>query len=73
MARTSLTMKLPRELGYRIPNGGLVMPEYGVAADAVVRDRLAGVFTEREIVGVEIDALAPGGGGIHCITQQQPE
>lgn len=59
-------------VNFYLPNGGLVMPEYGVAADAVVRERLAEVFAGREIVGVDINALAPGGGGIHCITQQQP-
>ncbi len=59
-------------INFYLPNGGLVMPKYGVAGDAVVRARLSEVFADREIVGVDIDALAPGGGGIHCITQQQP-
>ncbi len=59
-------------INFYLPNGGLVMPAYGVAADATVRARLAEVFAGREVVMVDIDALAPGGGGIHCITQQQP-
>ncbi len=59
-------------INFYLPNGGLVMPNYGVAADAIVGEKLAAIFTDREIVGVDIDAIAPGGGGIHCITQQQP-
>lgn len=59
-------------INFYLPNGGLVMPKYGVPADEAVRARLAGIYPEREIVGVDINAIAPGGGGIHCITQQQP-
>ena len=59
-------------INFYLPNGGLVMPSYGVAADAVVREQLAALFPSREIVAVDLNAIAPGGGGIHCITQQQP-
>jgi len=59
-------------INFYLPNGGLVMPSYGVAADAVVREQLAALFPAREIVAVDLNAIAPGGGGIHCITQQQP-
>lgn len=59
-------------INFYLPNNGLVMPCYGVDADAKVRDQLARLFPGREIVMVDINAIAPGGGGIHCITQQQP-
>jgi agmatine deiminase len=29
-------------------------------------------FPGRDIVQLNIDAIAAGGGGIHCTTQQQP-
>ena len=29
-------------------------------------------YTDRQIVPVEVSALCRGGGGIHCITQQEP-
>ena len=59
-------------INYYLPNGGLVMPAYGVAGDEAVRDTLQAIYPEREVVMVDINAIAPGGGGIHCITQQQP-
>ena len=59
-------------INFYLPNGGLVMPCYGVAADNEVRDLLSRTFPGREIAMVDINAIAPGGGGIHCITQQQP-
>ncbi|MBT4518783.1 MAG: hypothetical protein HOC23_02160 [Halieaceae bacterium] len=36
-----------------------------------VKERLQFYFPEREIVLVPISDIAVGGGGIHCITQQQ--
>ena len=59
-------------INFYLPNGGLVMPSYGVDADATVCELLMRVFPDREVVSIDINAIAPGGGGIHCITQQQP-
>jgi agmatine deiminase len=53
-------------------NGGVVMPCYGVASDTVVRDIFRSLFPDRRIREVRIDNIAIGGGGIHCITQQEP-
>jgi agmatine deiminase len=53
-------------------NGGIVAPSYGIAADDEVRECLQEVFPDRKISMVDICAIAEGGGGIHCITQQQP-
>jgi len=50
----------------------VVMPAYGVPGDETVRKALRNIYPDREIVTVDINAIAPGGGGIHCITQQQP-
>ena len=60
-------------INFYLPNGGVVMPQYGVPADEQVREQLSDVFSDREVVMVDINAIAPGGGGIHCITQQQPK
>ncbi|WP_240945990.1 agmatine deiminase family protein [Pseudomaricurvus alkylphenolicus] len=55
-----------------LPNGGVVMPKYGIAADERARAVFEKLFPERRIVQVNVDGVAVGGGGIHCITQQQP-
>lgn len=53
-------------------NGAVIAPAYGIRTDDEVREHLQSLFPEREIVQVRIDHIAEGGGGIHCITQQQP-
>lgn len=58
---------------FYIANGAIIMPAYGIAADQEAAAQLAHAFPGREIVPVRIDHIAHGGGGIHCITQQQPE
>lgn len=55
-----------------IVNGGVVMPAYGIAEDDLVREIWQDIYPERKISLVKIDAIAEGGGGIHCITQQEP-
>ena len=57
---------------FYIANGAIIMPAYGIAADQVAAGVLAQAFPGREIVPVHINHLAHGGGGVHCITQQQP-
>lgn len=57
---------------FYIANGAIIMPAYGIATDQVAAEVLAQAFPGREIVPVQINHLAHGGGGVHCITQQQP-
>lgn len=59
-------------VNFYLANGGLVMPSFGVPADARARAVLEAAYPDREIVQVDVTRLASGGGGIHCITQQQP-
>ena len=59
-------------VNFYFANGGIVMPSYGVAADQKVHEILSSLFPDRKVVMVNINAIAPGGGGIHCMTQQQP-
>ncbi|QCE33292.1 agmatine deiminase family protein [Acetobacteraceae bacterium] len=60
-------------LNFYLVNGGVIMPLYGDReADRNAKDRLSQAFPDRRVVGVAIDAIASGGGGIHCVTQQQP-
>lgn len=60
-------------VNFYIANGAIIAPSYGIREDDQARDILAGCFPDREIVQVPIHDIAIGGGGIHCITQQQPK
>jgi agmatine deiminase len=42
------------------------------AADDVAQRIIAQAFPGREVITVDATALLQGGGGIHCITLQQP-
>ena len=59
-------------INFYIANGGIVMPAYGIERDAAARKVIEGLFPDRRVVQVDINDVAIGGGGIHCITQQQP-
>lgn len=60
-------------INFYLCNGGVIAPEFGDAtADRAAKSTLARLFPQREIVQISIDAIAAGGGGIHCATQQEP-
>ena len=59
-------------INFYIANGGIVMPSYGIPADERARAVLESCFPDRKIIQVDVKGVATGGGGIHCITQQQP-
>ncbi|MCA6091690.1 agmatine deiminase family protein [Streptomyces sp. SCA3-4] len=75
----------PRELGdrgpdflgsyvnYYVANGVVVIPRFGDRrADEEAAALLGALHPGRDVRVVPIPALAGGGGGIHCATQQQP-
>jgi agmatine deiminase len=53
-------------------NGGVVACAFDDAHDARAADVLASVYPGRRIVPVDARRIFARGGGIHCITQQQP-
>ena len=57
---------------FYICNGAIIIPAYGIAADLDAAATLRMAFPGRAVVPVQINQLAHGGGGVHCITQQQP-
>ncbi|MFH0134782.1 agmatine/peptidylarginine deiminase [Variovorax sp. VaC1] len=60
-------------INFYVCNGAVIGPQFGDArADANARALLRDLFPKREVVQLDIDAIAAGGGGIHCTTQQQP-
>ena len=67
-------------LNYVVTNGLVLMPSYwkeGLSEsirekDESAREVLTEVFTGRKIVALDPMPVNLGGGGLHCITQQQP-
>lgn len=59
-------------INFYVANGGVVMPGFGIDRDQDARRLLTELFPDREIAQIDIADIALGGGGIHCITQQQP-
>jgi len=59
-------------INFYIANGGVVIPSYGIDADGRAREVVQACFPDHEVVQVDVNDIAYGGGGIHCITQQQP-
>ena len=59
-------------INYYIANEAIIMPSFGIDRDEDARNKLAQLYPDREVVQVDISDIAIGGGGIHCITQQQP-
>lgn len=57
---------------FYMANGGIVMPLFEDPMDAEAITLFGKLFPERRIVPVPALDIVRGGGGIHCITQQQP-
>ena len=59
-------------INHLVVNGGVVACTYDDAQDAESLGILGRAFAGRQVVGVDARPLFARGGGIHCITQQQP-
>ncbi|HSZ73940.1 MAG TPA: agmatine deiminase family protein [Rhizomicrobium sp.] len=59
-------------INFYLPNGGLVMPAFDDPNDERARAVLADCFPGRDILQIDALDIVQGGGGIHCITQQEP-
>ncbi|MFI0924332.1 agmatine/peptidylarginine deiminase [Streptomyces sp. NPDC021012] len=54
-------------------NGAVISGQFGDRrADEAARATLARLYPDRVVEQLDIDRLGTGGGGIHCVTQQQP-
>ena len=58
-------------LNFYLTNGGVIAPAFGYSSDIVAKQILQESFPDREVVMTDITGVACGGGGIHCVTQQQ--
>ena len=59
-------------VNFYLANGAVIAPAYGISEDALVEDTLRRAYPDRQVVCLELRDLFRGGGGIHCITQQEP-
>jgi agmatine deiminase len=59
-------------INHYICNGAVILCAFDDENDQVAKEILEGVYPGREIVLVDARQLFARGGGIHCITQQQP-
>ncbi|NEP87996.1 MAG: agmatine deiminase family protein [Okeania sp. SIO2C2] len=60
-------------INFYVINGAVIAPEFGDRqTDRRAKETLAELFPSRDIVQINIDEIAAGGGGIHCTTQQEP-
>lgn len=59
-------------INFIFANGGLIMPSFGDLADDVAFRIYSSLFPDRKIIQLAADDLVLGGGGFHCITQQEP-
>ncbi|MFJ9697860.1 agmatine/peptidylarginine deiminase [Kitasatospora sp. NPDC101183] len=60
-------------MNFYIGTKGVYLPKFGDdRADTRAQQTLKQYFPDREIVPVKIDAIAAGGGGIHCATHDIP-
>ncbi len=59
-------------VNFYLVNGAVIMPAFGDSNDEGARTILAQCFPGRDIMQIDALDIVQGGGGIHCITQQEP-
>ena len=57
---------------FLIANGLVLVPTFNDPADREALDVLAGLFPDRQVVGIHAVDLVLGLGTVHCLSQQQP-
>lgn len=69
------------EEGHRLPatyanfliiNGAVLMPTYDMPQDQIAIDIIKTIFPDREIIGINCNALILQHGSLHCVTMQYP-
>jgi agmatine deiminase len=60
-------------INHYVCNGAVICPGFGDLHDDLAQEILTDAYPDRDVVLVEGRALFAMGGGVHCITQQQPK
>lgn len=60
-------------VNFALADGAVITAQFGDEdRDRACRRTLREAFPDREVVQLNVDRLHEGGGGIHCVTQQEP-
>jgi agmatine deiminase len=59
-------------LNFYVANGAVVVPMFGDPLDNAAYATISAAFPDRHAIQLDASDLVHGGGGLHCITQQQP-
>ncbi len=59
-------------VNFYIANGAVIMPGFDDGADEAARAVIRDCFPGRTVRQIDVLDIVEGGGGIHCITQQEP-
>ena len=59
-------------VNFYLPNDCVIMPSFDDPNDEKARAVLADCFPGRDLLQIDALDIVEGGGGIHCITQQEP-
>jgi agmatine deiminase len=60
-------------VNFALTDGAVITAQFGDEAnDAACRETLRAAFPGRAVEQLDVDRLHVGGGGVHCITQQEP-
>lgn len=60
-------------INFYLANEAVIVPIFDDPMDGAAFHAVQAAFPERQIVEIDVGDLIHGGGGIHCITQQQPK
>ena len=54
-------------------NGGIIVPTFNCKTDELALKIFSVLFPEKEVIGIDCSVLIQEGGGLHCITKQEPK
>ena len=60
-------------VNFYLANGAVLMPAFDDTADKSAFRVIAAAFPDRQVIQIDALEIVQGGGGIHCITLQQPQ
>ncbi|WP_207655726.1 agmatine deiminase family protein [Vallitalea okinawensis] len=59
-------------LNFYVGNKVVLVPNYDDENDTIANQILQELYSDREVIGIDVRDLFADGGMIHCVTQQQP-